>query len=101
MTAQNFHNISDAALADIMGELDTRAKMITADLDTYKTEFKRRGLSAVRGERFTVTTSISISKRLDTKKLRAALDDLDGYEIESTSTRVLIKPIAQLADAAE
>lgn len=102
MPAQNFHNVSDAQLADFIGQLDARAKMIGADLDTYKNEFKRRGLTAVRGHDFVITASTSTSKRLDAKRLREALGDaLDGYENESTSTRILVKAIPQLSAAAE
>lgn len=98
----NFHNVSDAGLADQIGELDARIKALTEQLDPLKDEFKRRGLSAVRGDAFVVTASTSTSKRLDTKKLRATLGDaLDGYELESTSTRLLVKPIPRFADAAE
>lgn len=97
-----FHNVFDAALADQIGALDTRIKACEAELTPLKDEFKRRGLTAVRGGAFVVTASTSTSRRIDSKKLREALGDtLDGYEIETTSTRINIKAIPQLADAAE
>jgi hypothetical protein len=98
----SFHNVSDAALADQIGALDTRIKAYEAEIAPLKDEFKRRGLSAVRGSAFVVTASTSTSKRLDTKKLREALGDaLEGYELESTATRITIKAIPQIANAAE
>lgn len=94
-----FHNYSDGQLADEIGKLDTRIKAQTEELDGLKDEFKRRGITAARGQVFAVTASTSTSKRLDTKRLRAALGDaLDGYEAESTSTRFSIKPAPALAD---
>ena len=98
----NFHNMSDAALADEIGKYDSIVKAHDETLKTYKEEFKRRGLTAVRGGAFVVTASESTSKRLDSKKLREALGDaLEGYEVESTSTRILVKAIPQIAAAAE
>lgn len=98
----NFHNISDAQLADQIGELDTRIKALSEQIEPIKDEFKRRGLTAVRGGMFVVTASTSTSKRLDSKKLREALGDaLDGYEKEITATRINVKAIPQFADAAE
>ena len=102
MPANQYHNTSDAALADQIGALDTRIKAYEAELTPLKDEFKRRGLTAVRGGAFVVTASTSTSKRIDSKKLREALGDaLEGFENDVTSTRLLVKAIPQLADAAE
>lgn len=91
MTTQ-FHNISCADLADLIGETDRDIKSREARLDALKAEFKRRGLIEANGRTYCVTASTSTSKRLDTKRLRADLGDaLDGYEVESTATRILIK----------
>ena len=96
-----FHNLSTEQLADEIGKLDTLIKAHAEDLDALKDEFKRRGSTAVRGDLFVVTSSTSTSKRLDTKRLRADLGDaLDEYEVESTTTRLLIKPSPKLADVA-
>jgi hypothetical protein len=96
-----FHNLSAEQLADEIGKLDTVIKSQTEQLDALKDEFKRRDVSAARGDLFVVTASTSTSKRLDTKRLRADLGDaLDGYESETTSTRLLIKPSPRLAEVA-
>lgn len=98
----NFHNFSDAMLADEIGRLDTIIKSHEEEQKRMKDEFKRRGCSTVRGSHFVVTASESTSSRLDTKRLRADFGDaLDEYEIKSSSTRILVKPIAQIAEAAE
>ena len=100
MTNQ-FNNLSNEQLADEIGKLDTVIKEQTERLDALKDAFKARNCSAARGELFVVTRSETTSKRLDTKKLRAALGDaLDGYEIESSSTRLLVKPSPKLAEVA-
>lgn len=90
--ATQFDNISTAELADLIGEEDRAIKARDVRLDALKAEFKRRGVQVASGRTYTVTASTSTSKRLDTKRLRADLGDaLDGYEVESTSTRILIK----------
>lgn len=100
MTNQ-FNNLSNAQLADEIGTLDTNIKDQEKRLADLKDAFKSRQCSAARGEYFAVTVSESTSKRLDTKKLREALGDaLDGYEIESTSVRLLVKPAPRLAEVA-
>lgn len=99
--ADRFHNLSDEQLADEIGKLDTHIKSQAEALEALKDEFKRRDVSAARGEFFAVTVSTSTSKRLDTKKLRAALGDaLDGYEVETTSVRLTVKASPRLGEAA-
>jgi hypothetical protein len=101
MTNQ-FNNLSNEQLADEIGELDTVIKDQEKRLTELKDAFKSRNCSAARGSFFVVTVSESTSKRLDTKKLREALGDaLDGYEIESTSTRLLVKPAPRMATVSE
>lgn len=96
-----FHNMSDEQLADEIGKLDTHIKTQAEQLEALKDEFKARDISAARGDLYAVTRSISTSKRLDTKKLRAALGDaLDGYETETTSTRLTIKASPRLGQEA-
>ena len=100
MTDQ-FNNLSNEQLADEIGNLNATISFETERLDALKTAFKSRGCSAARGQFFAVTVSESTSKRLDTKRLREALGDaLDGYEIETTSQRLLVKAAPRLAEVA-
>lgn len=99
--ANRFDNVSDAALADMIGALDVRIKALGEEIEPLKEEFKRRGCSAVRGSQFVVTASTSTSKRIDTKRLREVLGDaVSEVEKETTSTRILVKPIVQIDAAA-
>ena len=92
-----FHNLSNEQLADEIGKLDTLMKSGAERLDALKDEFKLRQCSAARGDFYAVTASTSVSKRIDTKRLRADLGDaLDVYETETTSTRLLIKASPKL-----
>jgi hypothetical protein len=94
----NFHNISDAMLADEIGTAHSDIKAREARLDLLKEEFKRRQLSSMRGSDFIVTASTSASKRLDVKRLRELLGDaLDEYENETVSTRINVKALAKEA----
>ncbi len=96
MTDQ-FNNLSNEQLADEIGNMNAIVSEQTERLDALKTAFKARNCSVARGKYFAVTVSESTSKRLDTKKLREALGDaLDGYEIESTSLRLLVKAAPRL-----
>ena len=96
-----FHNMSDEQLADEIGKLDTHIKTQAEQLEALKDEFKARDISAACGNSYAVTRSDTTSKRLDTKKLRAALgDDLVAYETETKSTRLTIKASPRLGQEA-
>lgn len=97
------HNQSTAALADEFGNLKAQIATLEEKADALKAELTARidDVPAI-GARWTVTKSVSTSKRLDTKKLLADLGDaLDTYEVASTSTRVLVKPTMIFSEAAE
>jgi hypothetical protein len=101
MDTSDIHSLSTADLADQIGRLDADIKARAEQLDTLKGEFRRRGVNAARGAAFVVTCSTSTSKRLDTTKLRADLGDaLAPYEVETETTRILIKAAPQLAEDA-
>jgi hypothetical protein len=102
MPEQNrYHNLSNEQLADEIGKLHTKIKSLEDEIEPYKEEFKRRGCSAVRGALFVVTASETTQKRLDSKKLRADLGDaLAPYDMEVSSTRILVKPSPNLAEVA-
>jgi len=86
------NNYSNEQLADEIGKQDSSIKALEERLDVFKKAFKDRGCSAARGQNYVVTASTSISKRIDTEKLRAAMGDaLAEYEKETTSTRLMIK----------
>jgi hypothetical protein len=48
-TTSRFHNLSDAALADELGRVDSISKAAETELKALKDEFKARGLAAVTG----------------------------------------------------
>jgi hypothetical protein len=47
-----FHNVSDQALADLLGQADAVLKGAEAECKMLKDEFKRRGLVEVAGDQF-------------------------------------------------
>ena len=59
-----FHNLSDAALADEIGRVDSISKAAEAELKALKDEFRARGLKTATGDGF-------MSRRA--KRLAAAL----------------------------
>lgn len=96
-----FNNYSNEQLADEIGKLDVTKKQIEDRLEEFKDAFKARNCSVARGDLFVVTSSTSTSQRLDTKRLREEHGDaLDAYMLETTSTRLTIKPSPKLAEVA-
>jgi hypothetical protein len=65
-TISRFHNLSNEALADAIGTADAVLKGAEAECKALKDEFKRRGLSDVSGDSFTVTATEQIAGRMDT-----------------------------------
>ena len=70
-----FHNLSNEALADAIGHADAVLKGAEAECKALKDEFKSRGLLTAAGEHFTVTRSDQISSRLDVAAVKAFLGD--------------------------
>jgi hypothetical protein len=66
-TTSRFHNLSDAALADELGRVDSISKAAEAELKALKDEFRARGLSAASGDSFSVTATEQIAGRLDAR----------------------------------
>lgn len=96
-----FHNLSDAALADALGQADAVLKGAEAECKSLKDEFKRRALTEVAGEHFTVTAAEQIAGRLDTKAVKAYLgESYRRFEIAVISTTIRIKAVTRLAAAA-
>jgi len=96
-----FHNLSDAALADMLGQADAVLKGAEAECKLLKDEFKRRGLVEVAGDQFTVTATEQIAGRLDSKAVKEYLgESYRRFEIAVISTVIRIKAVQRLAAAA-
>ncbi len=67
-TTSRFHNLSNEALADMIGQADAVLKGAEAEAKALKDEFKRRGLVEVAGDHFTVTATEQIAGRLESAK---------------------------------
>ena len=91
-TTSRFHNISDAALADEIGRVDSISKAAEAELKLLKDEFKQRALAEVAGAAFTVTATDQIAGRLDSKAVREFLGPTcTRFETAVVSTVIRIK----------
>jgi uncharacterized alkaline shock family protein YloU len=90
------HNIASENLANEYGVLKAQADHLAKRLDAIKDEFKRRQVETAEGSQFTVTLGVTVSRRLDTTALKAALgeDICREYEKETTATVVRVKPTA-------
>jgi len=100
-STSRFHNLSNEALADMLGQADAILKGAEAECKSLKDEFKGRGLVEVAGEHFAVTTTDQIAGRLDTKAVKEYLgDSYRRYEVAVISTVVRIKAVERLAAAA-
>jgi|SRR5580704_14184371 hypothetical protein len=96
-----FHNLSNEALADAIGNADALLKGAEAECKALKEEFKSRGLLNAAGERFTVNRSDQISSRLDVAAVKTFLGDAwRKFETASITTVIRIKAVQQLAAAA-
>lgn len=60
-TTSRFHNLSNEALTDMLGQADAVLKGAEAECKVLKDEFKRRGLVDVAGNHFTVTATEQIA----------------------------------------
>jgi hypothetical protein len=96
-----FHNLSDSALADALGHADAVLKGAEAECKSLKDEFKRRGLTEVSGDNFTVTATEQIAGRLDTKAVKEYLgESYRRFEIAVISAVIRVKAVQRFADAA-
>jgi hypothetical protein len=96
-----FHNLSNEMLADAIGQADAVLKGVEAECKALKDEFKRRGLTAVAGENFTVTATEQIAGRLDVQAVKQYLgDSWRRFEVATVSTVIRIKTVQQVARAA-
>ena len=95
-TISRFHNLSDAALADEIGRVDSISKAAEAELKALKDEFRARGLKTATGDAFMVTATEQIAGRLDAKAVRDYLGAAFArFEVAVVSTVIRIKPTAR------
>jgi hypothetical protein len=100
-TTSRFDNLSNAMLADAIGQADAILKGAEAETKALKEEFKRRGLLDAAGEHFAVRASEQISGRLDAKAVREFLGDrYHRFEQAVVSTVIRIRAVERLAAAA-
>jgi hypothetical protein len=98
ITVSRFHNLSNEALADELGRVDSIVKAAEAELTLLKNEFKARNVAEVAGEHFTVTSTEQISGPLDTKAVKAFLgESYVKFEQAVVSTVIRIKAANRLA----
>jgi hypothetical protein len=87
-----FHNLSDAALADEIGRVDSISKAAEDELKTLKDEFKSRGLKQAAGDSFSVSATEQIAGRLDSKAVREYLGPIySRFEMAVVSTVIRVK----------
>ena len=100
-TTSRFHNLSNAALADTLGHADASLKGAEAECKALKDEFKRRGLTDVAGDSFTVTATEQIAGRLDVPSVKQYLgESWHRFEVATVSTVIRIKVVQRFASAA-
>src|SRR6202161_138480 len=96
-----FHNLSNEALADELGHADALHKGAEAECKALKEEFKRRGLTEVAGDGFTVTATEQIAGRLDVGAVKQYLGETwHRFEVATVSTVIRIKAVQRFAVAA-
>ena len=100
-TTSKFHNLSNEALADAIGNADLPLKAHEAECKALKDEFKSRDILTAAGEHFAVTRSDQVSNRLDLSAVKAFLGDAcRKFETASITTVIRIKPALRVATAA-
>ena len=100
-TTSRFHNLSNAALADVLGHADASLKGAEAECKALKDEIKRRGLLEAAGDSFAIRVAEQISGRLDVAAVKQHLGEgWRRFEVAMVSTVVRIKVVRPLAAAA-
>ncbi len=95
-----FHNLSNEALADTLGQADAVLKGAEAECKVLKDEVKRRGLLEATGENFAIRVAERISGRLDVAAVKHLGDSWRRFEVATVSSVVRIKAVQRLAQAA-
>jgi hypothetical protein len=95
-----FHNLSNEALANAIGQADAVLKGAEAECKALKDEFKSRGLLTAAGDRFTVTRSDQVTSRLDVAAVKAFLGEAwRKFEAANIVTVLRVKATPHLAAA--
>lgn len=95
---QPIHTYSNVELADMIGELDRRATLNAARTKIVRDEWKRRGLTKVKGHDYEVDTVSIASERLDTARLREDLGEtVSNYLVTGYSVRFVIRQSYEVA----
>ena len=71
--ANRFHNLSPAMLADLIGQLDRKAKDANNELEVAKDAFKGRGLLIAEGETYAIVLQKTIRASLDTTTVKSEM----------------------------
>jgi hypothetical protein len=74
-TTSKFHNLSNEALADAIGNADAVLKGAEAECEALKDEFKARGVLAAAGERFVTRNAGNHPRGKLRRKATVALTD--------------------------
>ncbi|MDE2320285.1 MAG: hypothetical protein KGK02_11445 [Rhodospirillales bacterium] len=80
--------LSDATLADRIGDLDAQRDALAEEIDELKDEFTRRGLKLAEGKRFDVTRDVEPVTRFDAKGAKEFLG-AKAAEFEKAATRTV------------
>ena len=94
-----FHNLCPSLLADLIGQLDRKAKDATAELDAAKDAFKAGGLLGAEGDEFAIVLQKTIRATLDIATVKAEMgqpwyDDHCKLAEVSTLRISVAKPVA-------
>lgn len=96
--AARFHNVSPEMLADLIGDLDRKAKDAAAELEAAKDAFKARGLLIAQGEAHSVMVQKTIRQTLDTAAVKREMGQgwFDDHSrlAEVVSLRIAAAPAA-------
>jgi hypothetical protein len=97
--AAHFHNVSPEMLADLIGDLDRKAKDAAAELEAAKDAFKARGLLIAQGETHSVMVQKTIRQTLDTAAVKRDMGQI-WFDDHSRLAEVVSLRISAAAPAA-
>ena len=99
--SNRFHNLSPAMLADLIGDLDRKAKDASNVLEAAKTAFKARGLLIAEGQTHSVMVQKTIRATLDNAAVKSELGQCwydDHCKLaEVTTLRIAVTTPAAIA----
>ena len=94
--SNQFHNLSDEYLADLIGEQDSMVKPMLARLEALKAEAKSRGIEEASGSHYRISVTHGERKTLDLKALKMRFgSELDPYEGTAPTSTLRITPLFQ------